>query len=240
MPSVPDPRASFTRGWFSEQPRALQDAVLRHAIRRFYDTGAYTHHIGDEGGGLFGLCEGSFGVMVANRRAGLLLGHIFRRGAWFGQGPLLTRKPRGLAFRAMEPSTVLYLPLGAIDLIARELPDARRRLMSLSEYNQATVIEAISELSIDTSTFRGGDREPRDPPTPPDDLEAPRAGPNGGDAGGRAPGLGGDGNDGGLGGEGRRPGQDGIGPGGARGEIGENGAAGGGGAGGEGGRGGDG
>ncbi|PYE85454.1 CRP-like cAMP-binding protein [Pseudoroseicyclus aestuarii] len=117
-------------------------------MRRFYDTGAYTHHIGDEASGLFGLCEGSFGVMVANRRAGLLLGHIFRRGAWFGQGPLLTRKPRGLAFRAMEPSTVLYLPLGAIDLIARELPDARRRLMSLSEYNQATVIEAISDLLL--------------------------------------------------------------------------------------------
>lgn len=112
-------------GWLGERSATFRREVSSHVLLRRYSSGDYPHHVGDEAGGIYGVIEGSFGTYAASDAAGIVLGHIFREGAWFGQGPITSGKPRYLSFKAMEPSVILYLPPAALNQIAHSFPGAR-------------------------------------------------------------------------------------------------------------------
>jgi CRP/FNR family transcriptional regulator, cyclic AMP receptor protein len=63
----------------------------------------------DESDGLYGIVSGSIGVEGGHRRQSPLLGHVFRRGEWFGIKAVLHGGPRELTYRALEPTRLLYL-----------------------------------------------------------------------------------------------------------------------------------
>lgn len=135
-------------GWLARQSQSLQDALLDHVQIQCYETGSFTHHIGDGLGGIFGILDGSFGVMGMNPTEGVLLGHIFRTGAWFGEGPLVRRGPRLLAFRAMETSHVAHIPLGVLDRLMHSLPQALPGIMVMVAENSEVATRTISDLLI--------------------------------------------------------------------------------------------
>ena len=152
--TLPATRLLLSHGWLAKEPVPFQQAVLdRIQIRRF-DTGQYTHHIGDDPGGIFGILGGSFGVMTQSPTLGVVLGHIFGAGAWFGQGPLATGGARMLTFRAMQPALVAHVPLPAIQDLSRVLPEAPLRLAGLVEYNAAITYQIAGELLIRRSDQR--------------------------------------------------------------------------------------
>lgn len=135
-------------GWLGERSSKFRQEVRNQVLVRRYSSGDYPHHVGDEAGGIYGVIEGSFGTYAASEAAGIVLGHIFRKGAWFGQGPITSGKPRYLSFKAMEASVILYLPPAALNQIAHSFPGAERELMSLSEYNQLIMTRVVSDLLI--------------------------------------------------------------------------------------------
>nr|WP_240989666.1 Crp/Fnr family transcriptional regulator [Salipiger mangrovisoli] len=135
-------------GWLGERSARFRQEVSTHVLLRRYSSGDYPHHVGDDAGGIYGVIEGSFGTYAVSDAAGIVLGHIFREGAWFGQGPITSGKPRYLSFKAMEPSVILYLPPAALNQIAQSFPGAERELMSLSEYNQVLMTRVVSDLLI--------------------------------------------------------------------------------------------
>lgn len=141
-------------GWLSERAEDFQQAVLSAVTVRRYGTGEYTHHIGDAPGGIYCVQQGSFAVLAQNAASSIVLGHVMRRGGWFGQGPLMTGRPRALIFRAMEPSSVLYLSLARIDEICRRLPQGQLGFATLTEYNSVISYRVISELLIRRSDQR--------------------------------------------------------------------------------------
>ncbi|RJL05170.1 Crp/Fnr family transcriptional regulator, partial [Paracoccus siganidrum] len=141
-------------GWLSERAEDFQQAVLSAATVRRYGTGEYTHHIGDAPGGIYCVQQGSFAVLAQNAASSIVLGHVMRRGGWFGQGPLMTGRPRALTFRAMEPSSVLYLSLARIDEICRRMPQGQLGFATLTEYNSVISYRIISELLIRRSDQR--------------------------------------------------------------------------------------
>ncbi|MGY9047466.1 MAG: Crp/Fnr family transcriptional regulator [Rhodobacterales bacterium] len=141
-------------GWLGERSGDFQSALRAEVQLQSYARGEFTYHIGDDPGGIYGLAEGSFGVYASSESAGIVLGHIYRPGAWFGQGPMTWGKPRYLSFRALEPSRVLSLSLQAVDRIRRRLPNAQREFMSLTEYNQETMSRTVSDLLIRRSDLR--------------------------------------------------------------------------------------
>ena len=141
-------------GWLKEKPPEFQEALLRKARIQRYAAGQYTHHVGDDPGGFYGIAYGSFGVITPSPTAGMVLGHVMRRGDWFGQRPMLVGKQRSLAFRAMEDSAVFYVSLQAVDQIARTIPEARWHFASLAEHNLEITISIISDLLIRKSDKR--------------------------------------------------------------------------------------
>ncbi|MCR8546415.1 Crp/Fnr family transcriptional regulator [Salipiger sp. P9] len=142
------------RGWLGERSGGFRQALRREAHLQRFAQGEYTHHIGDGPGGIYGVVEGSFGVYTQSEAAGVVLVHIFRPGAWFGQGPLTSGRPRYLAFRAMEPSRVASVALPAVERVIRDRPDAQREVLSLSEYNQVLMARALSEVLIRKADLR--------------------------------------------------------------------------------------
>lgn len=135
-------------GWLSERSAGFRDALLTAGQVQSYRTGEFTHHLGDDPGGISGVIEGSFGVIGQSPSVGVVLGHIFRPGSWFGEGPLVTRGPRMLSFKAMEPSLVYYIPLGELDHLLRHFPGAETELMSLISYSSHIATVAMSDLLI--------------------------------------------------------------------------------------------
>lgn len=144
----------LTTGWLKDKPREFQEAILTHARILRYEPGSYTHHIGDEPGGFYGIIDGSFGVITHNAVSGTVMGHIMRRGDWFGQRSMVVGKPRSLAFRAMEQATAFYVSLQAVEKISQNLPEARWHFISLAEHNLEITIRIISDLLIHGSEKR--------------------------------------------------------------------------------------
>ena len=97
-------------GWLSGKPPEFQEALFQGACVLRYGAGRYTHHLGDDPAGFYGIISGSFGALTQNPVVGTVMGHIMQRGEWFGQRPMIIGKPRSLAFRAMEESTVSMFP----------------------------------------------------------------------------------------------------------------------------------
>ncbi|MDR5651167.1 Crp/Fnr family transcriptional regulator [Ruixingdingia sedimenti] len=147
-------QAVLERGWLAGMPSGFQAAVLEQARLVRYEAGEFTHHIGDNPGGIFGIVSGSFGVMGLNRMGGLTLGDILRRGSWFGHGPMFTGRPRMLAFRAMEPTAVAYVTLQSVEVISQRLAGAGRCFAQLPEYNMNIYVEVLGDLLIRRSDQR--------------------------------------------------------------------------------------
>lgn len=141
-------------GWLKEKTPEFQEALFREARIRRYEADQYTHHIGDDPGGFYGIIDGSFGAITQNPTVGTVMGHIMRRGDWFGQRPMVVGKSRSLAFRAMERSTVFYVSLQAVEKVSQSLPEARWHFASLAEHNLEITIRIISDLLIRRSDSR--------------------------------------------------------------------------------------
>jgi len=141
-------------GWLDGKPPEFQKALLREARIRQYEADQYTHYIGDDPGGFYGIVDGSFGAITHSPTLGIVMGHIMRRGDWFGQRPMVVGKSRSLAFRAMEKSVVFYVSLQAVEVISQRLPEARWHFASLAEHNLEVTIRIISDLLIRKSDKR--------------------------------------------------------------------------------------
>lgn len=144
----------LARGWLSAEPNWLRDAIMACVTLQSFRAGEYTHFAGDTSGGMFGIAEGSFGVMIPAASAELVLCHVLRTGAWFGLGPILTNGPRSLTYRAMEASHVLHISHADLTAIGQRRPEFYRRIGMLSEGSYyAMGIRVLGDLLV-----RSGER----------------------------------------------------------------------------------
>lgn len=142
-------------GWLLEQPAWVRDTVLAGSRLRSYETGQFTFYAGDDPGGMYGVVDGGFGVLVPVGGSGLTLCHIMRRGAWFGYGPALSGTGRKMTFKAVEPSRVLHLPLGELAAIGAARPEFYRILGALNDMSyMMTAVQVVGDLLIGSGERR--------------------------------------------------------------------------------------
>lgn len=136
-------------GWLSTVHAGFADELLREAQIRRYVPGEYAHHIGDEAGGIYGVTQGSFAVLGNSpSMLGTIMGHVVHVGEWFGEGPLILKIPRMLEYRALEPSSVMYVPLACLNRMATAQGESGQQLMTLVAYNSGVVTRAMADLLI--------------------------------------------------------------------------------------------
>lgn len=136
-------------GWLLREPEWVKHALFECGRFRSYKAGEFAYHADDDPGGMFGIVDGGFGVLIPSGGGEMMLCHVVRSGIWFGTGPILTTGRRTLSFRAVEPSRVVYVSLSDLNAIGARNPDFFRRLGALSEsYFFAIAVGVISDLLI--------------------------------------------------------------------------------------------
>jgi CRP/FNR family transcriptional regulator, cyclic AMP receptor protein len=136
------------KGWLANMSETLQDELLSRGRLRGFRAGDYAYHLADEPGGMFGILEGSFGVVVASGDETTIC-HLLRPGSWFGSGPVLSPGPRVLSFKAVEPSNALAVSLADLHAVGASFPDLYRQIGAMSERTvQAVAARIIGDLLI--------------------------------------------------------------------------------------------
>jgi CRP/FNR family transcriptional regulator, cyclic AMP receptor protein len=132
---------------------ALQDEFLASGKLRRLRAGDFAYHIGDAPGGMFGIANGTIGVIVPSGDETAMC-HLLRQGAWFGAAPVLSHGPRFLSFQAVEASEALVVGLADLHVIGARFPDLYRHVGAMSE----RAIQALSARIIGDLLISSGQR----------------------------------------------------------------------------------
>ena len=143
-----------THGWLAETPESFRTAVLSRCIVKRFERGETLYRAGDEPGGLYGLIDGGFGVIVAPGDRTPFLGILARMGFWIGEASVITRGPRAIGIVALRDSVAAYLPLAQWDAVLRIEPEAWRWMAQLALRNELFALRVIDALRMRTSPQR--------------------------------------------------------------------------------------
>ncbi len=67
------------KGWLASMSEQLQEEFLSRGRIKVFGAGDFVFHIGDEPGGMFGILEGTFGVVVTSGDE-MVVCHLLRPG----------------------------------------------------------------------------------------------------------------------------------------------------------------
>jgi CRP-like cAMP-binding protein len=142
-------------GWLANEPAWLADALLGSARIVSWKADELIYLVGDEPGGIYGIVDGSVGVLVPSGGSEMVLAHVLSAGAWFGLGPILAGGRRLLTFRTVEPSRMAHVTLADLNAIGQRNPDLFRRLGALSEASFHNIaIRVVGDLLISSGEKR--------------------------------------------------------------------------------------
>ena len=121
------------RGWLAEHPAAFRALLFRNGVAVEAQAGACVFRRDDDSDGLYGIVSGSIGVEGGHRRQSPLLGHVMRRGEWFGIKAVLHGGPRELTYRALEPARLLCVSRSRLVPLMQADADVAVRVGQLAE-----------------------------------------------------------------------------------------------------------
>lgn len=121
------------RGWLTEQPAEFRSLLLSEAVPVEARQGTFVFRRDDESNGLYGIVSGAIGVEGGHRRQTPLLGHIMRKGEWFGIKAVLHGGPRELTYRAIEPTRLLFISRTQLVPLMQRDPAIAVRVGQLAE-----------------------------------------------------------------------------------------------------------
>jgi len=142
------------KGWLANMPDPMQDEFLSFGRLRTFRPGDFAYHLGDAPGGMFGIVQGTFGLVVASGDETALC-HLLRPGTWFGAAPVLSQGPRVMSFQAVEPSEALVISLADLHAVGARFPDLYRQIGAMSErIVQVTASRIVGDLLISSGQRR--------------------------------------------------------------------------------------
>ncbi|MEP9385624.1 Crp/Fnr family transcriptional regulator [Mesorhizobium sp. KR9-304] len=109
-------------GWLTAVPPEVRAEVLRRSNLLHFAAEEPVFRLDDPAGGIYGLASGTVSVSVAPAGATPRLVLLGIPGHWTGEGCFLTRKPRRADMKAVVDTTMLHLPLDAMDKMAAKNP----------------------------------------------------------------------------------------------------------------------
>lgn len=122
-----------SRGWLTEHPAEFRSLLLGEAVPVEVRPGGFVFRRDDESHGLYGIVSGAVGVEGGHRRHTPLLGHVMRKGEWFGIKALLHGGPRELSYRAIEPTSLVFIPRTQLVPLMQKDPAIAVRVGQLAE-----------------------------------------------------------------------------------------------------------
>ena len=133
-------------GWLAQQPDTFRAEILRRSMLLHFAPGEVVYRFGDALGGIYGLVSGTITVDTAPPNATPRLFHLAIPGFWTGEGCFLTRQPRRIELRAVVETTMMHLPLEAMDQMAAREPEMTRAIAQLLMINVDILLRTIHDL----------------------------------------------------------------------------------------------
>jgi CRP/FNR family transcriptional regulator, cyclic AMP receptor protein len=102
-------------GWLSRQGAEFQALICANARLRSFQKNESLFHYEDEAPEIYCLVSGTAVILVVHPVQGLLAGHIFHPGDWFGEPAALGRRPRLSGVQARGPCQALTVTRKVVD-----------------------------------------------------------------------------------------------------------------------------
>lgn len=122
-----------SRGWLAEHPPSFRSLLLGDPVTVAVRPGTCVFRRDDESNGLYGVVSGAIGVEGGHRRQTPLLGHVMRPGEWFGIKAMLHGGPRELTYRALEPTSLIFVSRTRLVPLMEKDPSIAVRVGQLAE-----------------------------------------------------------------------------------------------------------
>jgi CRP-like cAMP-binding protein len=133
------------RGWLSSHPEAFRSLVISKGVQVSESAGSVVFRRDDPANGLYGIISGAIGVDCGTHRQSSLLGHVMRRGEWFGTKALYGGN-RELTFKAIEATQLLFVPRSEIVPLMQASADVAVRVGQLGEHGDRLYWTVIRDL----------------------------------------------------------------------------------------------
>lgn len=134
------------RGWLPLVPEAFRNDVLRRSVLLHFAPGEPVFRLDDPAGGIYGLVAGTVSASLAPAGATPRLILLGVPGHWTGEGCFLTRKPRRAEMRAVVETTMMHLPLAAMDQMAARDPAVVHHVALLLMMTVEFLFRVINDL----------------------------------------------------------------------------------------------
>jgi CRP/FNR family cyclic AMP-dependent transcriptional regulator len=137
-------------GWLSRQNAEFQAQICANARLRSFQKNESLFHYEDDAPEIYCLVSGTAVILVVHPVQGLLAGHIFHPGDWFGEPAALGRRPRLSTVQARGPCQTLAVTRKTVDGILQANASYSVNFFDLMANNaEAYMLHAIDLLIQD-------------------------------------------------------------------------------------------
>lgn len=134
------------RGWLALLPPEFRAEVLRRSKLTHFPPNEVVFRTGDPLGGIYGLASGAVRIDTAPPGKTPRLVCLGLEGYWTGEGCFLTRKPRRAELRTIDETTLLHLPLDAMDELAKRFPETTRYVSLILMMSAELLLQVVNDL----------------------------------------------------------------------------------------------
>lgn len=133
-------------GWLATVPDEFRTEVLRQSVLVHLSRGEALYHMGDPAGGIYGLVDGTVSISLAPAGQPPRLVMLGVPGYWTGEACFLTRKPRRGDVRAVVDTTMLHVPLEALDRLTVRDPAVSHYIALILMMSVEFLLQIIHDL----------------------------------------------------------------------------------------------
>jgi len=143
---VESEKIASSSGWLALVPSKFRADLLRHSTLIQLKKGDVLFRVGDPPGGIYGLVAGTVSISLAPSDHAPRLMVLGIPGHWTGEACFLTRKPRRGEVRAVLDTTMLHVPLDALDRMAAKDPSVSHHVAQILMMSVETLLQVVYDL----------------------------------------------------------------------------------------------
>lgn len=150
MATLTAPQRALLRSdiWFSQLPAALAEPLIERGVIRTLADGEALFLRGEAVDGLYAVLSGALHITGVTRDGREAMLSLLEPPMWFGEIALFDRLPRTHDAVAAGATTLLFLPLAALDALLDAHPDYWRHFGILMAFKVRMAFIALEDLSI--------------------------------------------------------------------------------------------
>ncbi|CUH43414.1 Crp/Fnr family transcriptional regulator [Ruegeria atlantica] len=140
--------------WLRAIDARLANGLVNSGRSVSVESGAGIYALSDQDQSVFAVVSGAVGIQLDDGQSGIVLGHVFGPGAWFGEAAAITGLPRQIGAIALTDCQLFRVPYEALIQLEQDDQPIWRALGALAVTNGALAIRVARDLMLADSKLR--------------------------------------------------------------------------------------